>query len=202
MNVCSVKKKNVQVISISIFLFLVACTSPEVDVVRNSTIPVFDEITIGQAFKNSFVDGHWSAKKGDRGESLVEFTGKVSEEFHAKWLLLTVYKSLKNDMTIAQRMPILYDIIHALNRQDLSDQWKATSLSDENGIKALWNKVLMNIVPVGGNVEFLWLVKPDKSIAIEGFMVQGLTGDKLVGVEDELFPKIIVCIYASKKNNF
>ncbi len=58
----------------------------DVDLVKNSTMPGYNTTTIGKVFDASFDSPHWSSFESKKGERIVEFTGKISEDLHNEYI--------------------------------------------------------------------------------------------------------------------
>lgn len=55
---------------------------PAMKLVMNGTIKGYEKTTIVKAFAASFDDFKWDKVEGKKGETLVQFTGKISKEMH------------------------------------------------------------------------------------------------------------------------
>ncbi len=55
---------------------------PAVELVMKGTIKGYEKTTISKAFNASFDDFKWDKVEGKKGEILVQFTGKISQEMH------------------------------------------------------------------------------------------------------------------------
>lgn len=67
---------------------LVGCTSGDVSLVKDGTMNGYESTTIGKAFDASFDSPKWEAFETDKGQRVVEFTGKISKTMHDNWISL------------------------------------------------------------------------------------------------------------------
>lgn len=57
-------------------------SNPAMRLVRDGTIQGYEKTTIAKAFNASFDKPKWELVKGKKGETLVQFTGKISKSMH------------------------------------------------------------------------------------------------------------------------
>lgn len=58
-------------------LFLAGCMQGDIDVVKDGVMGGYQTTTVGAAFDASFDNPQWSEFKGEKGERVVEFTGRI-----------------------------------------------------------------------------------------------------------------------------
>lgn len=61
-------------------LLMTGCTGSDVDVVKGGVMGGYQTTTVGAAFDASFDNPQWSEFKGEKGERVVEFKGKIRKD--------------------------------------------------------------------------------------------------------------------------
>jgi len=64
------------------FGILYGCGNSDVSLVKKGTMNGYETTTIGKAFETSFDNPKWEGFKGQKGERVVQFTGKISKNLH------------------------------------------------------------------------------------------------------------------------
>ncbi|MBI9080603.1 MAG: hypothetical protein JEY79_12800 [Pseudodesulfovibrio sp.] len=61
-------------------MILAGCTGSDIDIVKEGVMGGYQTTTVGAAFDASFDNPQWSEIQGEKGERVVEFTGKIRKE--------------------------------------------------------------------------------------------------------------------------
>ncbi len=78
-------------------LCLSACTQNDVALIKDGTMNGYETTTIGKAFDASFDEPKWEAFETDKGQRVVQFTGKVSTALQLSWIesLMAEYRGYR-----------------------------------------------------------------------------------------------------------
>lgn len=61
---------------------IIACTNSDVALVKESVMSAYNKSTVGKVFEASFDEAQWEAVTTKKGERVVKFTGKISQDLH------------------------------------------------------------------------------------------------------------------------
>lgn len=75
------RKRTLFALLLALFV-LAGCTGGDVSLVQDGTMNGYESTTIGKAFEASFDSPKWEAFETDKGQRVVEFTGKVTKAMH------------------------------------------------------------------------------------------------------------------------
>ncbi len=76
-------------------LCLSACTQNDVALIKDGTMNGYETTTIGKAFDASFDEPKWEAFETDKGQRVVQFTGKVSTALQQSWIKYLMAEELR-----------------------------------------------------------------------------------------------------------
>ena len=62
--------------------YISVCVASDIKLVKNSTMASFQTTTVGNAFDATFDKPKWEEFKGKKGERVVQFKGKISQNLH------------------------------------------------------------------------------------------------------------------------
>ena len=65
-----------------LFLLFCACGNSDINSIKNGIMDGYETTTIGKAFDASFDETKWEAFESKKGEKVVQFAGKISEDLH------------------------------------------------------------------------------------------------------------------------
>jgi len=166
--------------------------------VKNGTMEGYSQTTIGKAFKASFNRGKWRQFEGDKGENIVEFTGKISKSLHADYANWVLANPL-GQIPILQhgRLRMKYEKVEGLNSELLnklnqkygcafsfgSVRCESSESQDQYNREVAEYDVQRTWLP-GTPVTFQWVVHPDG----ESFSLENVQSDAWEGLTvDEVF---------------
>ena len=61
---------------------IIACTNSDVALVKSGVMSAYNKNTVGNVFEASFDEAQWQAVTTKKGERVVRFTGKISQDLH------------------------------------------------------------------------------------------------------------------------
>lgn len=143
-------------------LFLLAgCFQNDVDVVKGGSMEGYPTTTVGAAFGASFNTPKWQAFKGDKGERVVEFSGKISQTLHDSYVK-NILHSERLGIT-----PEAYQIFAqtVLTESEYQQVYEGAS-GEGTTPQAELDKILLEaackkLAPVGNSATFQWVINTD-----------------------------------------
>ncbi|GAB7023804.1 hypothetical protein [Salidesulfovibrio brasiliensis] len=139
---------------LSLLLVLVAgCTGSDIDVVKNGVMRGYQTTTVGAAFDASFDNPQWSEFEGEKGERVVEFTGKIRKD-----VLLDLIGNVVNEPSIQNSYA--KNVLSESEYQQFYEgaSGEGTTPTDEV-YKVLFNIALDKVCK--NDAVFQWIVTPD-----------------------------------------
>jgi hypothetical protein len=174
-------------------LLFCACGNSDINFVKKGTMNSYETTTIGKAFDASFDETKWEVFESKKGEKVVQFVGKISEDLHksASRIIAADLGIGSKDETVQLGSYLVVCRLIGYERVDeIAKQLGIeTDETNEQIMNAVFNDLLTNFWKQGTPVTVQWIITPDG----KGFNLSHMSSTAWEGME---FSKILTLIYS------
>ena len=189
------KKRTVPVVAYAVcsVLLFCACGNSDVNFVKNGTMNGYETTTISKAFDASFDETKWEVFESKKGEKVVQFAGKISEDLHksaSRIIAADLEIGTKDETVQLGSYLVVCRLIGYERVGEIAKQLGIeTDETNEQIMSAVFNDFLTNFWKQGTPVTVQWIITPDG----KGFNLSHMSSNAWEGME---FSKILTIIYS------
>lgn len=174
-------------------LLFCACGNSDINSIKNETMNGYETTTIGKAFDASFDETEWEAFESKKGEKVVQFTGKISEDLHksaSRIIAADLGIGIKDETAQLRSYLVVCGLIGYERAAEIAKQLGfEPDETNEQIMNAVFNDFLTNFWKQGTPVTVQWIITPDG----KGFNLSHMSSNAWEGME---FSNILTIIYS------
>ena len=191
------KKRTVSGISyalcVVLSLLFCACGNSDINSIKNETMNGYETTTIGKAFDASFDETKWEAFESKKGEKVVQFAGKISEDLHksaSRIIAADLGMGTKDETAQLRSYLVVCRLIGYERAGEIAKQLGfEPDETNEQIMNAVFNDFLTNFWKQGTLVTVQWIITPDG----KSFNLSHMSSNAWEGME---FSNILAIIYS------
>ncbi|MDL2286010.1 hypothetical protein LJC24_01035 [Desulfococcaceae bacterium OttesenSCG-928-F15] len=187
-------KKTALALFLSLLFLLTGCFENNVKTVKNSTFPGYETVKIGKILSSQFDKPSWKEFESDKGMVVVEFKGKISQNFHdraVKYAVERIYVELSDAIFLdeglkLQMMALRIDKLVKSFDPDIEKRLppkliEAGITKEAADIAPLWVVMDHTICITGEEITIQWV----KQVTNGEFKLQHIGGEAVKNLESD-----------------
>jgi len=177
-------------------LLFCACGNSDINFVKKGTMNSYETTTIGKAFDASFDETKWEVFESKKGEKVVQFAGKISEDLHksaSRIIAADLGIGVKDEIAQHGSYEAYLVVCRVISYERAAEIAEKLGFkpdeTNEQIMKAVFNDFLTNFWKQGTPVTVQWIITPDG----KGFNLSHMSSTAWEGME---LSKILTLIYS------